>query len=119
MFEIVSGDDDFLSEILPILKKDIEKLRKRYPDLPIAIVSHGREQFSLITASSKTEQATHSLVKDLVKSSDIDVHVCETHASWYGVTAEDFPDYIDVSAAGPAQINDYEEIGYDLIVLTD
>jgi predicted ATPase len=32
---------------------------------------------------------------------------------------EDFPDYINVSAAGPIQINDYEELGYELVVLTD
>ncbi len=119
VFEIVSDDEDLLEELLPTLKKDIEKLRKRFPNLPIVIVTHGKEQFSLITANSKTEQTTHSLVKDLVKSSDIDFHVCETHASWYGITSEDFPDYIDVSATGPAQINDYEEMGYELIILTD
>ncbi|VAW51806.1 hypothetical protein MNBD_GAMMA05-92 [hydrothermal vent metagenome] len=119
VFEIVSDDEDLLEKRLPTLKKDIEKLRKRFPNLPIAIVTHGKEQFSLITANSKTEQTTHSLVKDLVKSNDIDFHVCETHASWYGITPEDFPDYIDVSTTGPAQINDYEEMGYELIVLTD
>lgn len=119
VFEIVSDDEDLLKELLPTLKKDIEKLRKRFPGLPIAVVTHGKEQFSLTTANSKTEQTTHSLVKELVKSNDIDFHVCETHASWYGVTPEDFPDYVDVSAAGPAKINDYEEMGYELVVLTD
>jgi len=119
VFEIVSDDEDLLEDLLPALKKDIEKLRKRFPDLPIAIVAHGKEQFSLTTANSKTEQTTHSLVKGLVKSDDIDFHVCETHASWYGVTAEEFPDYVDVSTTGPSQINDYEEMGYELVVLTD
>jgi len=119
VFEIVSDDDDLLEELLPGLKTDIEKLHKRFPNLPIAIVSHGKEQFSLTTANSKTEQTTHSLVKDLIKSKRIDFHVCETHAGWYGVTAEDFPEYIDVTPAGPTQINDYEEMGYELIVLTD
>ncbi len=119
VFEIVSDDEDFLEELLPTLKKDIEKLRQRFPNLPIAVVTHGKEQFSLITANSKTEQTTHSLVKNLVKSNDIDFHVCETHASWYGIAPEDFPDYIDVSATAPAQINDYQEMGYELIVLTD
>jgi len=119
VFEIVSGDEDFLEEVLPSLKKDIDKLRKRFPGLPIAVVTHGKEQFSLTTANSKIEQTTHSLVKDLVKSDEIDFHVCETHASWYGKTAEDFPEYVEVSAAGPTQIDDYEEMGYELIVLTD
>ncbi|NOR42216.1 MAG: hypothetical protein GQ572_02695 [Gammaproteobacteria bacterium] len=119
VFEIVSDDEDYLEELLPTLKEDIKKLRKRFPGLPIAVVSHGKEQFSLIKTNSKVEQTTPSLVKDLVKSNDIDFHVCETHASWYGVTAEDFPDYINVSPAGPVQINDYEELGYELVVLTD
>jgi hypothetical protein len=47
------------------------------------------------------------------------VHVCGTHAGWYGVTPEDFPDYVDVTTAGPAQINDYEAMGYELIVLPE
>jgi len=32
---------------------------------------------------------------------------------------QDYPDYVDTSSAGPAQINDYEEPGYELTVLTE
>jgi hypothetical protein len=45
------------------------------------------------------------------------VHVCETHAGWYGVTAEDFPDYVNVAPTGPGQISLYLELGYELIVI--
>ena len=58
-------------------------------------------------------------VKILVDIDKVDVHVCETHAGWYGVMPEDFPDYVDVVPAGPVQINDYESMGYELIVLPD
>lgn len=119
VFEIVSGEDDLLKQILPTLKKDIEKLRTHFPGLAIAIVTHGKEQFSLTRENSKKEKVMHSLVKDMVEKNDIDVHVCGTHASWYGVTPEDFPDYVDVSTTGPAQINDYEALGYEVIVLTE
>ena len=36
----------------------------------------------------------------------------------YGrVEAEDFPDYVKVSATGPQQINDYRDLGYKLIII--
>lgn len=119
VFEIVSDEDDLLKQLLPTLKKDIERLRQRFPGIAIAIVTHGKEQFSLTHENSKKDKVTHSLVKGMVEKNDIDVHVCGTHASWYGVTPEDFPDYVDVSATGPAQINDYEVMGYEVIVLTE
>lgn len=117
VFEIVSGQHDLLDSLLPKLRGDIKRLRSHFPGLPIAIVSHGSEQFALTSKNRKKEQQTHDLVKQLVESNQVDVHVCGTHAEWYGVMPEDFPEYVDVSAAGPAQINDYEELGYQLIVL--
>jgi len=119
VFEIVSDDDGLLGELLPSVKADIERLRQRFPDLPIAIVSHGKELFALTSKNSSTEHRAHELVKELVKTDDVDVHVCGTHASWYGVSAEAFPDHVDVTPAGPAQIDDYEAIGYELIILTE
>ena len=119
VFEIVSDDDDLLGELLPSVKADIKKLRQRFPDLPIAIVSHGKEQFALTSRNRSSKPEAHDLVKELVSRNDVDVHVCGTHAGWYGVSAEDFPDYVDVSTTGPAQINDYEAIGYELIILTE
>ena len=117
VFEIVGGDPGELDGLLLSVKKDIEKLRQRFPDLPVAIVTHGTEQFDLMTENRATELKAHNLVEDLVNANDVEVHVCGTHAEWYGKTPEDFPDYVNVSAAGPAQINDYVSMGYELIVL--
>ena len=119
VFEIVSDEDDLLAELLPSVKADIERLRQRFPDLPVAIVSHGKELFALTSKNRVSEQRAHELVKQLVKAENVDVHVCGTHAGWYGVTAEAFPDYVDVTAAAPTQIDDYEAIGYTVIILTD
>lgn len=118
VFEIVSDEDDLLVHLLPDIRIAVTKLREKFPKLPIAIVSHGKEQFALTSKNKNVEERPHDLVKGLVQD-DIEVHVCGTHASWYGVTPEDFPEYIDVVAAGPTQIDDYEELGYELIVLTD
>ena len=117
VFEIVSGESNLLEKLLPKVKQDIKRLRSRFPKLPVAIVTHGTEQFALTTKNQKKEQKAHSLVKNLVETNDIDVHVCGTYAEWHGVMPEDFPEYINVSATGPAQINDYEELGYVLVVL--
>ena len=119
VIEIVSDEDGLLSELLPEIRQQIKRLRKRFPDLPVAIVSHGSEQFDLTTKNREQESTAHNITKELVTSEEVDVHVCGTHAGWYGVTPEDFPDYVDVTTAGPVQINDYESMGYELIVLPD
>lgn len=119
VFEIVSDEADLLGELLPSVRADITKLRQRFPGLPVAIVSHGSEQFALTSKNYSTEQRTHDLVESLVRSDKVDVHVCATHAGWYGVSVEAFPDYVDVTAAAPALIDDYEAIGYEIIILTE
>jgi len=119
VIEIVSDEDSLLSDLLPVIKQQIKRLRQRFPGLPIAIVTHGSEQFDLTTKNQKQESTAHKITRELVNTEEVDVHVCGTHAGWYGVTPEDFPEYVDVTAAGPAQINDYESMGYELVVLPD
>ncbi len=53
VFEIVSEEDGLLGELLPSVKADIKKLRQRFPDLQIAIVSHGNELFALTKKKSQ------------------------------------------------------------------
>jgi len=117
VFEIVSGEKGLLSKLLPIMKTDIKKLRDRFPEIPIAIVTHGTEQFDLTIKNRSKQNIAHGVVEELVKANDVEVHVCGTHAGWFGIEPEDFPDYVDVTPAGPTQINHYEELGYELIIL--
>ena len=118
VIEIVTGDESNLEWALPQAQEYITQLRDAFPKLPIAIVTHGAEQFALTKDSQSENQKVHSLVQSLGEA-DVPVHVCETYAGWQGITAEDFPRYVNVSAAGPAQVNDYIAIGYDLIIITD
>jgi intracellular sulfur oxidation DsrE/DsrF family protein len=118
VFEIIAWRDDFLEEALPRVRQDITRLRGRFPDLEFAVVSHGGEQFALLKDERYTFEAAHSLTKSLV-ADDVPVHVCGTHASWRQIEAEDFPDYVDVAASGPAQINDYLALDYVLVKVTD
>ena len=114
VFEIVDWNDDFLREALPSVRKDIQRLRERFPDLDLAVVTHGSEQFALMTERQEAYQDVHELTRSLV-SDAVPVHVCGTHASWKAVTAEDFPDYVDVAPSAPARINDYLKLDYVLV----
>ena len=116
VFEVVEGDRAALEWAIPQIKKFSEQLRKKFPEIGVAVVSHGSEQFALMKTGQKEFKKVHDTVQSLVKG-DVPVHICGTHASWYGKKAKDFPDYIDVAPAGPAQIRDYEDMGYELIVM--
>ena len=116
VFEIVEGETWALADVLPKILDAIERIRAEHPKTEFAVVSHGREEFGLQTRYQDEYSEIHQQVQSLV-ADDVPVHVCETHASWYGVTAEDFPDYVDVAPTGPGQVSAYVELGFHLIVV--
>jgi intracellular sulfur oxidation DsrE/DsrF family protein len=116
VFEIVESDSKALQWAIPAINHYVQQLRQRFPDLGIAVVSHGREEFGLMKTRQKQLPEVHSAVQSLV-ASDVTVQVCGTHASWRGKTAEDFPDYVSVVPAGPTEIRNYEDMGYIRIVV--
>ncbi|HID48969.1 MAG TPA: hypothetical protein EYP40_05025 [Chromatiales bacterium] len=118
VFEIITGDEDGLEWALPRVKRSIERLRQRFPDLSIAVVTHGEEMFALETGVQDSYHEVHQTVRSLL-ADDVTVHACGTFAGWRGLAGEDFPDYVDLSAAAPAQINDYLKLGYLRIVISD
>jgi len=118
VFEIVTGDEDALEWALPQVKRAIDRLRQRFPDLPVAVVTHGEEMFALETGVRDSYTEVHDTVRSLL-ADDVTVHACGTFAGWRGLAEEHFPDYVNLSAAGPAQINDYRALGYTVIVVTD
>ena len=117
VFEIVSGDHDLLRDLLPAIQNNIHRLHKRFPGLDIAIVTHGEEQFALTTNNRENDPGLHSIAETLVDDQQVSLHVCGTYAAWNGISPEDFPEFVDVAAAGPAQINDYRALGYIVITL--
>ena len=116
VFEIVEADEEALDALLPKVRQAIKRIRARFPKTEFAVVSHGREEFSLQTRNQAEYAEVHQQVQSLV-ADEVPVHVCETHAGWYGVTAEDFPGYVNVSPTGPGQIRLYQELGYELIII--
>lgn len=117
LFETVTGDDDALETLLPRIQAWVERLNARFPDLPIAVVTHGREQFALEKTQQGVQAKVHSITRALGEQ-DVSLHVCGAYAGWDGLTREDFPDYVDFAASGPAQVNDYLALDYVLIKLT-
>lgn len=116
VFEIVEADESALEELLPLVRRAIDRIRARFPETEFAVVSHGREEFALQSQYQGEHAQIHQQVQALVVD-DVPVHVCETHAGWYGVSAEDFPEYVNVSPTGPGQISLYQDLGYELIVI--
>jgi len=117
VIEIVTGDTTGLDWALPQSQDYIKQIRQRFKDLPISIVTHGNEQFALTKSNQAASKNEHKTVRSLIKDSKIPLHVCGTFAGWRGLSDEDFPDYVDVAASGPAQINDYIAVGYLLLVI--
>jgi len=116
VFEIVESDEDALEGLLPRVRAVIERVRARFPSTEFAVVSHGREEFALQSQYQDEHAEIHRQVQSLV-ADDVPVHVCETHAGWYGVSAEDFPDYVNVAPTGPGQVRLYQELGYELVFI--
>ncbi len=114
VFEIVERDDNALAWAMPEVNRQIQRLRTRFPDIGLAVVSHGREQFALLKERQASHPEVHSAVESLARS-DVPVHVCGTHARWRGKAEEDFPEYVDVAPAGPTEIRNYQAMGYQLI----
>ena len=111
VFEIVESAPERLAPALSQAQGDAIRLRGKFPEMPIAIVSHGREQFALLSANEGRFEDAHRLSDQLINSG-VEISVCGVHAERQGKTPEDFSKQIDVSAEGPARIRDLEALGY-------
>lgn len=117
VIEITSGDPLYLKKIMPELIKNIKQLQEKFTNLPVAIVSHARESLLLSSKETQKYPAFQNQIKSLANDANTTVHVCGTYASWYNLEESDFPEYINVSPAGPVQVDDYIELGYTHIEL--
>ena len=117
VFEIADRDPQALDHALPWVKQAAQRLKARFPGVPMALVAHGQEMFALQTAQREDNATAHQLAESLVRDEGIPLHVCETYAGWRGVAPEAFPAYVDVAPEGPAQIRNYEALDYVRLVV--
>ncbi|MGF1753780.1 DsrE family protein [Vibrio makurazakiensis] len=116
VFEIMEWQNDTFSTLLKDIEDYSAQLKSRHPNIDVAVVSHGSEQFTLLDENASTHTNIHDLTKSLVNSG-ISVEVCATHASWNGNTPEDFAEHIGVVERAPIAIQQYQDQGYTLIRL--
>lgn len=117
IFEIREYDEEALIWVAPRLERYVEILRKRFPKLPIAVLSHGDEMLALTTANREAFARVHRIARRLVEDYGLNLHVCGTFAEINGLGIDDFPDDVDVVPFGPSQVADYKDLGYQLIGL--
>ena len=116
VFELIERDKKTWEWAAPMIKDLKAQLKEKYPNLDIAIVSHGREQFQLMSRRVKEQPEAISLLRDIVKDGT-NLHVCGVYSGWRDVKPEEYIDIVDVAASGPAKINDYINLGYQPIQL--
>ncbi len=117
VFEINENDRAALAALLPEIRANVAHLRKHDRELPVAIVAHGAEQFTLTRAEAAQHPGLHDEVESLVRDEGVEVSVCGTFASWRGVEADAFADFVDVVDLAPDRLDDYRERGYEVIRL--
>ena len=116
VFEVLSWDPQTWRWAAPLLKQYRTDLQKKFPDLDVAVVSHGGEQFQL-TKDNAAKQPEAIMTLQNLSGEGVNVHVCGTHSSWQDIPESDYLDFINVSPSGPAQINDYLKMGYTRVLL--
>ncbi len=111
VFELIERDKKTWEWAAPMIKDLKSQLKDKYPNLDIAIVSHGREQFQLMRRRVKEQPEAISLLRGIVKDGT-NLYVCGVYSGWRDVRPEEYIDIVDVAESGPAKINDYINLGY-------
>lgn len=114
VFDIETLDPQALPKYAPYVRDQIQLIRQKFPDVDIAVVTHGAEEFAL-RKQAKGQQKLHNLFNKLVQDEGVSVHVCGAVAGLKKLTQEDFPSFVSFSASGMAQLNDYKAIGYTVV----
>ena len=118
VIEVESLSPNAMSENVTFIQAQVDALKAQYPNLDVVIVSHGREIVEL--AKPKDNQPASSILSTFENMSNLQgvtVHVCAVVAGWEGKSDQDFASFVDVSASGEAQINDYRALGYEVVII--
>jgi len=117
LFELIGRENGkYLPEGLKKVEAYKAQLEKKFPDIKVAVVTHGSEQFELTKDNAIEQSKTHNIVKRIT-AENVPVHVCANHASWRGKTEIDFPDYVLASSGAGSQMKEYQDKGYIRILI--
>ena len=116
VFEIITWEDNTWDWAAPMLEALTGQLRARYPDLDIALISHGNELFDLAKSNNNRSEVAMQTLQTL-SDGNVEIHVCGDYAKYKHLGTNDFLPFVDVSPSGPAQLQDYINLGFDHIML--
>ncbi len=116
VFELLSWGENTWQWAAPMITNLGKQLQAKFPDIDVAVVSHGGEQFQLTRQRKQQQSQAITQLTELSKEG-VNLHVCGTHSYWQGVADSDYIDIVDVFPDGPAQINNYKKLGYTHILL--
>ena len=117
VFEVVTGDESALEAAMPRIREQARRLRERFPELPLVVLTHGAEQFSLLSDRREERSDLHALVRSFGADDGIPVQVCGNHASWRGKGEADFPGYVEVVSSAGSALADYRAAGYVVVLM--
>ncbi len=111
VFDLVTFGDHSWDWASPMLQSLIDQLQQPYPELEVALISHGFELFDL---SERSGNALRPSVRQLQTLADagLDVYVSANYASTRRYQPEDFLPFVNVTDSGPARVEDYVSLGF-------
>ncbi len=115
LFLVMEQDEEALTWVLPRLLHYTRQIRRKWPDLPVAVLSHGAEMMGLLEAYRPLYPRIHEDFRQLVEELDAVFHVCGAYAALSDLTAADFPDLVDVVPFGPAEIENYRGMDFAVV----
>jgi len=117
LFELIGRENGkYLPEGLKKVEAYKIQLEKKFPDIKVAVVTHGSEQFELTKENAVKQSKTHDIVKRITEE-NVPVHVCSNHAGWRGKTEQDFPSYVLASSGAGSQMKEYQDLGYIRVLI--
>jgi len=116
VFDIDEWDDSALTWAIPMIEQYVPKLKARFPQIKIAVVSHGDEEFALMIRAKRRYAALHQAIKSLVET-DIQFNVCAGHALMNGQSERGFVDFVTPVPAGVVAVAEYKKLGYVYILM--
>lgn len=117
VFLVMEDDEEALRWVMPRVMTYTLQLRGHWPRLPIILLSHGEEMFSLLDSAKSLYPDIHLEARKLVAEYQVHFQLCGSFAAMSDFTATDFADFLDVVPSAPAEIETYRLMDFDIVNL--
>jgi len=111
VFEIMAWEDRTWDWAAPLLRRYVDQLREKYPDLDIVLISQGAELFDLARRAALQETPALRQLAALGEEG-VNIYISGDYAKWKRLGKKDFVDFVDVAESGSALLEDYIELGF-------